>query len=135
MNVTLGSLKADSIDRLDELDLLPEDSDLQDVTEAVEGSQSPTTTDHNGNAMVQRPSNDGVTRTSRSGRTGNVSWFEDMIRGSRLGVHSTKRKGYGQSADGSTQVQWEISEYYGEEDEPKKKNVKTQMNTDTPMRE
>lgn len=135
MNVTLGSLKGDSIDRLDELDLLPEDSDLQDVTDAVAGSQFSTTTGHNGNAMAQSPSNDGIIRTSRSGRTGNVSWFEDMIRGSRLGVHSTKRRGYGQSADGSTHVQWEISEYYGEEDEPKKKNVKTQTNTDTPMRE
>lgn len=135
MNVTLGSLRGDSLDRLDELDLLPSDSDPQDASKEAGGPQAITATSDSRQAITQTPSNSEITRKSRSGRTGNIAWFEDMIQGSRLGMHSTKRRGYGASADGSTHVQWEVSEYYDEEDEPRKKNAKTETITDTTMRE
>lgn len=98
MNVTLGSLLTDDLRALQELDLLPED---------VEPARN--------SAVVQAPSeqSDGsiIQRSERQGNLGGISWFEEMLDGSRLGRTQTTRRGQGASADGQTTVEWEISEY------------------------
>ncbi|KAK4910581.1 hypothetical protein LTR66_017422 [Elasticomyces elasticus] len=114
INLTVNSLDAHSLDGLGELELLPEDVDVvqlrEQSTRRIEsvGTRSTqiaqTSTDHGG-----------MTRSSRSGNRGGISWFEDMIEGSQLGHHSKTSRGQGQSADGSTTVQWEVSEYHGNE--------------------
>ncbi|KAJ9636110.1 uncharacterized protein PV06_04234 [Exophiala oligosperma] len=103
MNITLGSLLGEDIQALQELDLLPGDLEPQDV----QGQSS---------TAVQAPSSQeqsqGLTRTERSGRSGGLSWFEEMLDGSRLGRTHNFRKGVGVSPDGNTRVEWEISEFF-----------------------
>lgn len=111
MSVTLGSLLTDDLKALQELDLLPSDSDTEDLlSQVAQQDESP-------DVPVQPPQRQGqetqaVTRSQRSGRTGGLSWFEELLEGSRLGQRQNTRRGHGVSADGSTQVEWEISEYF-----------------------
>ena len=60
-------------------------------------------------APVQRSGD--IRRSERQGSFQGIPWFEEMIEGSRLGRTGTSRRGVGASADGSTQVQWEVSEW------------------------
>jgi hypothetical protein len=107
MNVTLGSLLSRDLQALQDLDLLPEDFDLEDVQPSHQGLvQAPAE-----QAVVSQAGNQGLTRTQRTGRTGGLSWFEELLEGSRLGRSQNIRRGVGVSADGSTSVEWEISEY------------------------
>jgi len=114
MNITLGSLRDRDLRALEDLDLLPRDVDEEQESRyqaeqprrAV--SQTPTPDD-----SVATSSGNGLARISRIGSTGGISWFEDMIQGSQLGHYSKMRKGHGTSADGTTVVSWEVSEYYG----------------------
>ncbi|RMZ79588.1 hypothetical protein DV737_g3336, partial [Chaetothyriales sp. CBS 132003] len=65
-----------------------------------------------------------TTRTrTRQGRAGALDWYEELIEGSRLGRTLQMRRGVGTTADGSTTVQWEVSEWTEGEDEapPKRK--------------
>lgn len=120
MNITLGSLRRRDLSALEDLDLLPDDVDLSDSN--ILGAEDARDT-RVGSIVAEQtvvPSSDsGVVQTSRSGTSGGISWFEDMIQGSQLGHHSKRRKGHGTSADGTTTVTWEVSEYYedGEEAE------------------
>jgi len=115
MNVTLGSLRERDLLALEELDLLPEDVDPTEAghrqgenpTQAALVTSAPT------ESRAVTAADNAVARTSRSGTTGGLSWFEEMIEGSQLGYHSKSRKGRSTSADGTTTVSWEISEYYG----------------------
>ncbi|KIX07590.1 uncharacterized protein Z518_02243 [Rhinocladiella mackenziei CBS 650.93] len=100
MNITLGSLLSEDIRALQDLDLLPEDAEPQDVLSTEQGS-------------VQAPAGQqALARTGRRGITGTLSWFEEMLDGSRLSRTHNIRKGVGVSADGSTTVEWEITEYF-----------------------
>lgn len=116
MNITLGSLRRKDLSALEDLDLLPDDVDLGDTSatddtrETAEDSATP-------EQSIIPSSDGGMVQSTRSGTSGGMSWFEDMIQGSRLGHHSKKRKGHGTSADGTTTVTWEISEYYEDDDE------------------
>ena len=104
MNITLGSLSSQDIHSLQELDLLPEDFEPGDVQPSDKTAvQAPATPQQQEQA---------VTRTEWSGRIGGLSWFEEMLDGSRLGRTQNSRRGIGISSDGSTSVEWEISEYY-----------------------
>lgn len=117
MNITLGSLRERDLLALEDLDLLPEDVDLEQVgrgkterpIQAVSTTSAPT--------QLTASGVDQLSHTSRSGTSGGMSWFEDMIQGSQLGHHSKRRKGHGTSADGNTTVSWEISEYYEGDDD------------------
>ena len=127
LSITLGSLHTDDIRALQELDLLPEDVDLSDVAQSSgaqtdgtaasippsEGAQIATTDENTSAAatITQR------SHTTRSGRLGDLDWFEELIHGSRLGRTQKTRRGAGVSADGNTQVQWEISEYVDDGDD------------------
>lgn len=108
MNITLGSLSAKDLHSLEDLDLLPDDVDLSEVVD--KGTTDVETEDKE---VARSPR---VSKQSRTGKTNGFKWFEDMIEGSQLGYHSTRRKGHGQTADGAT-VTWEISEVI-EEDTP-----------------
>ncbi len=115
MSVTVGSLLGDDIRALQDLDLLPDDVEPEYV-QATEGSsdnKAVATTQQHGEA------DQAVTRRSqRQGRLGDLDWFEEMIDGSRLGRTQKTRRGMGASADGTTTVQWEVSEYREGDSEP-----------------
>lgn len=120
MNVTLGSLRTRDLLALEDLDLLPEEVNLEKHISSDEDSTPseniPGRSQHDGSALLPFSSDDGLLRTSRRGTSGGISWFEDMIEGSQLGHHSKKRKGHGQSLDGRTSIAWEVSEYYGRDE-------------------
>ena len=117
MNITIGSLTARDLLALEDLDLLPEDVDLASTT--AQGVVRPTRESEAAASLSDRavasfPAGEAPLSSSRSGNTGGISWFENMIEGSQLGQHSKRRHGHGVSADGSTTVSWEVSEYYDE---------------------
>ncbi|KAJ9611346.1 hypothetical protein H2200_004530 [Cladophialophora chaetospira] len=115
MNVSLGSLLTEDLRALEELDLLPEDADLEDTDVnpdlTMSGALGPTDTEA-ADTSVQRQENTPVTRTQRTGKAGNLTWFEEMLDGSRLGRTQTTRRGQGVSNDGTTRIEWEVSEYF-----------------------
>jgi len=102
MSVTVGSLLGEDLRGLEELGLLPQDveADEQESKQVKTGGNS-----------VLAASNGTVTRTERHGQSGNISWFEEMLDGSRLGRSNRTRRGVGVSTDGTTQIEWETSEY------------------------
>lgn len=109
MNVTLGSLGARDLHALDQLGLLPNRSEESSPGQTA----SPKGSGGDAESRLVAPQlRDTVERSKRSGQTGGITWFEEMIRGSELGHHSNRRKGHGQSADGTTTVMWEVSEYF-----------------------
>jgi hypothetical protein len=71
--------------------------------------------DMNPDRSVASTSNE-TARTERYGTSGDLSWFEEMISGSALGRTQRTRRGMGMSADGTTRVEWEVTEV-GEKDE------------------
>jgi hypothetical protein len=105
MNIALGSLLGRDIQALQELDLLPEDVQPEDVPNPQQPAvQTP----------VRQEETQGFTRPEPSGRAGGLSWFEEMLEGSRLGRTQNVRRGIGVSPDGKTRVEWEISEFLDE---------------------
>ncbi|EXJ85869.1 hypothetical protein A1O1_06238 [Capronia coronata CBS 617.96] len=107
MNITLGSLLSRDLQALQDLDLLPEDFDMEDVQPSQQSQVQPPTEQ----AVISQGNQPGLTRTQRTGKRGGLSWFEELLEGSRLGRTQNIRRGVGVSADGSTSVEWEISEY------------------------
>ncbi|ETI29409.1 hypothetical protein G647_01862 [Cladophialophora carrionii CBS 160.54] len=113
MNITLGSLVNEDLQALQELDLLPDAAssegtdDNEQLTMSGGLGQDDSTTVDGSTKQQTRP----VTRTQRSGRTGGLTWFEEMLDGSRLGRVQNTRRGIGITNDGSTRVEWEVSEY------------------------
>ncbi len=108
MNITLGSLLAEDIRALQDLDLLPEDFEPDDIQPPGQGVIAAQSTQQDSQALTQ---------TQRSGRSGGISWFEELLEGSRLGRVQNLRRGVGLSSDGSTRVEWEISEFYDDGNE------------------
>lgn len=104
--MTLGSLLGEDIRALEELDLLPEG-------EEEEGPEEESPDLHQGHAVVpvNGQQDHTIATSTRYGRHGGLDWFEEMIHGSRLGRTHKTRRGVGVSQDGSSTVQWEISEY------------------------
>ena len=116
LSITVGSLLGDDVRALQDLDLLPEDVEPQDVAATTDGSN-----DNRVVAITQLPQGQeqAVTKGSqRLGRLGDLDWFEEMIDGSRLGRTQKTRRGMGTNANGTTTVQWEVSEYREGDSEP-----------------
>ena len=65
--------------------------------------------DMNPDMSLSSTNNDTV-RTERRGTLGDLSWFEEMISGSALGRTRRTQRGMGMSADGTTRVEWEVTE-------------------------
>jgi hypothetical protein len=103
LQVTVGSLLGDDIRALEDLDLLPQDVEVDTLTQA----DAPADTDQD---KVVTSTSNATTRTERSGTTGDLPWFEEMISGSALGRTQRTRRGMGMSADGTTRVEWEVTE-------------------------
>lgn len=115
MSVTIGSLYGDHERLLDDLNLLPEESDEESaddeqVEEVVRG-EPPTATPQSSPAVVPR-NDSGLSRQYRHGQMGGIPWFEEMVEGSRLGRMLRARRGMGVSDDQSSAVEWEISEMH-----------------------
>lgn len=101
--MTIGSLLGDDIRALEDLDLLPRDTEVDTLSLGDTGGDV-----HPDTAVAS--SGSGTTRAERHGTSGNVSWFEEMISGSALGQTQRMRRGMGMSADGTTRVEWEVTE-------------------------
>ncbi|KAL8243943.1 hypothetical protein R6Q59_010201 [Mikania micrantha] len=112
INVTLGSFSTRDLNTLQELELLPEDIDVQrphgDIEVAMGGDGAV-------DASIPQPRN--MTRSVRHGTDGPMTWFEEMLDGSHLGRTRMTRRGMGTSADGTTQVSWEVTEYGNENED------------------
>ena len=114
MNISLGSLLTEDLQALEELDLLPEDANLGDVHTDEQLTMSGDLGKGDSSAVdtsAEQQEGQSLKRTKRSGKSGDVTWFEEMLDGSRLGRTQTTRRGAGVSTDG-TSVEWEISEYF-----------------------
>lgn len=115
MSVTIGSLYGDHQRLLEDLNLLPEESDdeipadeqVEEVVRRTPPAQTPIS------SPVVAPGNDtGLSRQYRHGHTGGIPWFEELVEGSRLGRMLRGRRGMGVSDDQSSAVEWEISEMH-----------------------
>lgn len=111
MNITLGSLLSEDYRTLQELNLLPEDEGEDDDNDQLVMSGGLGQGDSNAGEVAEQHSPT-ITRTQRSGRSEGMTWFEEMLDGSRLGRTQKTRRGVGVSDGGSTRVEWEISEYF-----------------------
>lgn len=112
MSITLGSLFTDDLKALQELDLLPSDTDAEALqsrgTQGTPQDASPALPI----AVAEEHDLQLKTQSQHRGRTGGLSWFEELLEGSRLGHGQKTRRGQGVSADGSTRIEWEVSEYF-----------------------
>lgn len=112
MSVAIGSLAGDDQRLLEDLNLLPEDSEEEirgDLQVAGSGGSSSTTVI--GSSTAPMP----VSRSFRTGTVAGIPWFEEMVEGSRLGRLLRTRRGVGISEDQSTTMEWEISEWRSED--------------------
>ena len=99
--VNLKTLRSESFDRLEDAGLL---SGVSSEDER-EGSQE----------LSKEPSQ--VTAIGQGREVQGSPWFEEMIEGSQLG-RLRRRRGGQSSSDGSTRVEWEVTEFdSGEADE------------------
>ena len=97
--VSLGSLKYESLERLEEAGLLisAEDDEREEVAETGNGSKGMIKRKHD-RELLGEP------------------WFEDLIQRSELGKIK-RRRGGRSSLDGSSRVEWEIVEFTANDDE------------------
>ncbi|KAJ5519794.1 Glutathione-dependent formaldehyde-activating enzyme/centromere protein V [Penicillium fimorum] len=115
MSITIGSLLADDQRALDDLRLLPQDSDEEaSRAGALASSDIAPASETASSSVIVPPSNDSpnISRSLQYGRTEGIPWFEEMVEGSRLGRLMRSRRGMGVSDDQSTSIQWEFSEWH-----------------------
>lgn len=97
IQLTLGSLLTEDLHSLQELGLLPDDTDPDEMELAPSPAPSP------GRALIGRDFT-------------SIPWFDSLISGSRLGNLSTV-KGVRTSRDGTSRVEFEVSEWTADDDE------------------
>jgi hypothetical protein len=114
LSITLGSLLYEDIHALQELDLLPGDTTPEELGATPANTDGVQEDSAVANVSQEQPT---AQRSTRTGRLGDLDWFEEMINGSQLGRTQNTRRGMGVSADGNTQVSWEVSEYFEGENE------------------
>jgi hypothetical protein len=110
LNVTVGSLFGEDLRTLDDLGLLSNDAEEYDVVERhprKEPNEAST------GAQVEK-SDSNMQRSVRRGVEGDIAWMEEMIDGSRLGRSQKTKRGMGRSADGTMNVDWEVTEIVDE---------------------
>lgn len=129
MDVTLGSLLSESLQKLEELDIIPDAADENEEglvrggvveeedhiptnEESMDDVDTAVTTSHSGSAQAHRMQNRGL------------PYFEEMVEHSRLG-RIKRQKGGHTSRDGTTTVQWEVIEIDGDEPTPMETTVDT----------
>ncbi|KAI5299066.1 hypothetical protein KEM56_003547 [Ascosphaera pollenicola] len=123
MSVPVGSLRARDQEKLEALGLLPEDEiddeydgdgdDVEEVRGEVEEADATVARGPGGpllrSSELLRPPPFSVFH--RTGNASGISWFEDMIQGSRLGRTQRARRGMGRTPDDRARVAWEVSEW------------------------
>lgn len=102
MSVAIGSLFGEDQRALEDLNLLPGDSD-EEVSEVVPSSSS---------VIASSGISPNISRSFRRGTADGIPWFEEMVEGSRLGRLMRARRGMGMSEDQSTTIEWEVSEWH-----------------------
>ncbi|KAJ5167340.1 Glutathione-dependent formaldehyde-activating enzyme/centromere protein V [Penicillium canariense] len=114
MSVTIGSLFGEDQRALEDLELLPEDSDEEDskAERAISSVLAPGSELAASGIVVPSNRDSNISRSFRRGTAGGIPWFEEMIEGSRLGRLMRARRGMGVSEDQSTSIEWEISEWH-----------------------
>lgn len=116
-SVTIGSLFGDHQRLLEDLNLLPEESDEETpADEQVEVVQrAPPASTPLSSPVVPAVNNSDLSRHYRQGNLGGIPWFEELVEGSRLGRMLKARRGMGVSDDQSTAFEWEVSEMHHED--------------------
>ncbi|PFH60611.1 hypothetical protein XA68_10667 [Ophiocordyceps unilateralis] len=99
INLTLGSLMGEDLRDLEDMGLIPDQSDHDEAR-----AQSP--------AAVTRPS---TSTTSALRESLGVPWFDCLVDGTRLGG-MRRSQGLERSRDGAVRVEWEIVEFGGSSD-------------------
>lgn len=117
IQVTIGSLRRDDLGDLEDLGLLPEspvEEERFDIParggRQEEGAASGTA------ATSESPAAASVAHPAGAHREIDIPWFDSIVEGSRLGGRLRTARGARQSADGSTRVEFEITEYTDEGD-------------------
>ena len=105
MSVTVGSLNGEDQSALEDLDLLPRDSELSEALVPASTTVAPTAPS---TSQVAHGGPDFSIR-HRTGTVHGIPWFEEMIEGSRLGRVGKRRRGVG--GDSSVHVEWEVTEW------------------------
>jgi hypothetical protein len=111
MNISIGSLSSEDQRLLEELDLLPANSDEEESEAEPSSSALETAMNTSSSVIVPSIGDSGISRSFRRGTAGGIPWFEEMVEGSRLGRLMRARRGMGISDDQSTSFEWEISEW------------------------
>lgn len=114
ISVAIGSLFAADQRALEDLNLLPGDSDEEEVEEVLPTSSALAPVPEKSSPVIV-PSLGNLPNISRSVRRGTadgIPWFEEMVEGSRLGRLMRARRGKGVSDDQYTSIEWEVSEWY-----------------------
>lgn len=93
--INLGSLKSESVERLEDAGLL---------STATEKDQGPSA------AVTQSKT---ATTTEQGREVRGTPWFEEMIEGSELG-RIRRRRGGEISIDGRMRTEWEVTEFEGD---------------------
>lgn len=98
IQVTLGSLLTEDLHDLEELGLLTEEDeeDLMDISSTAPAESTDL-------QLIGRDFQ-------------HIPWFDGMIQGSRLG-NTRSSRGIRESRDGTMRVEWEITEWTGDDDD------------------
>lgn len=118
MSVTVGSIFGEDQRILEDLDLLPMGSpseELLPVHQPATMTSTPQTSNLTSSATTEvlpRGPGTNFSRSFREGTSSGIPWFEEMIQGSQLGRVGKSRRGMGVSNDGSTKIEWEVSEWH-----------------------
>ena len=98
INLTLGSLLREDLRDLEDMGLIPDDSEQDESEGPIEKPQSP--------AAV----GSSVLRSTALRESYGVPWFDGLVEGTRLGK-LRRSQGIKQSQDGKVRIEWEIVEY------------------------
>lgn len=113
LSISVGSLFGEHQRALEDLQLLPEDSDEGDVSSAdADSNLAPSPRSPSSVIVPSFNESPSFSRNVRSGTLNGIPWFEEMVEGSRLGRLMRSKRGKGVSDDNTTSFEWEISEWY-----------------------
>jgi hypothetical protein len=101
IHLTLGSLLREDLQDLEEMGLIPEESDEEEDANKEPESEKK----QQQQQITTAPNKSDVLRQSYG-----VPWFDGLVEGTRLG-NMRRKHGIRHSGDGNVRVEWEIIEY------------------------
>lgn len=107
----MGSLRREDLGDLEDLGLIPESPVEAPTFEipAIAGRQAAGSTDTSSSPVTAAPTALHTSGTHRE--TSSIPWFDSIIEGSSLGGRLKTTRGTRQSADGTTKIEYEITEF------------------------